>query len=41
MAKKFVLKHVRTKHEEKLLAEKERVYDELYFENFRLYKVKA
>ncbi|KAL6765183.1 hypothetical protein V8C86DRAFT_3128329 [Haematococcus lacustris] len=37
-ARQFVVKHIRSKHEEKLQAEKDRIMDELYWENFKAAK---
>ncbi|EFJ49682.1 zinc finger related protein [Volvox carteri f. nagariensis] len=38
VGKKYVIKHIKTKHQDKLAAERERILDMLYFENFRTWK---
>ncbi|GIL75427.1 hypothetical protein Vretimale_8062 [Volvox reticuliferus] len=38
VGKKYVIKHIKTKHQDKLAAERERILDMLYFENFRAWK---
>eukprot|EP00798_Chlamydomonas_sp_ICE-L_P018438 gene18438-24913_t len=38
VAKKFVVKHIKVKHEDKTMQEKNRIIDEIYFENFKAFK---
>ncbi|KAG2500685.1 hypothetical protein HYH03_001451 [Edaphochlamys debaryana] len=38
VGKKYVIKHIKTKHQDKLALERERILDQLYFENFRVWK---
>eukprot|EP00198_Chlamydomonas_reinhardtii_P004434 XP_001693770.1 predicted protein [Chlamydomonas reinhardtii] len=38
VGKKYVIKHIKTKHQDKLAVERERILDQLYFDNFRQWK---